>query len=217
MGYAVAGLATASGGAISAEGAIHYTDPPDVKLQGNDSATFALDDLGDKIAFAHRHFTSHLGQFFVAGFKVAGGLYASVRRQPQGTSFSFLSNLKRGSFVSQGYFGEGSFFLTLANYGGGEFQKPGIGYIGFAFNNGSGKQYGWARVQMGGWDFGDGGHRNAFKVLDYAYADPGQPIKAGQRSDEPVTGMGSLGLLAAGAVGLQAWRKSRRRVNSAAP
>ena len=45
-------------------------------------------------------------------------------------------------------------------------------------------------------------HKNAFKVLDYAYADPGEPIQAGQRSDEPVTGMGSLGLLAAGAAGL---------------
>jgi len=42
-------------------------------------------------------------------------------------------------------------------------------------------------------------HKNNFKVLDYAYADPGEPIQAGQTSDEPVTGMGSLGLLAAGA------------------
>jgi hypothetical protein len=93
----------------------------------------------------------------------------------------------------------------VAFYGGGYFGEPGIGFIGFAFNNGSGKQYGWARVEMGGEE-----HKNNFKVLDYAYADPGEPIKAGQRSEEPVSGMDSLGLLAAGAVGLQAWRRSRR-------
>ena len=63
----------------------------------------------------------------------------------------------------------------------------------------------------------NGQHDNAFKVLDYAYADPGEPIQAGQTSDEPVTGMDSLGLLAAGAAGLAAWRKSRRSVSSAAP
>ena len=100
----------------------------------------------------------------------------------------------------------------MAIYGFGQFSQPGIGFIGFAFTNGSGKQYGWARVQMGGRE-----HKNAFKVLDYAYADPGEPIKTGQRSDEPVTGMDSLGLLAAGAAGLAAWRKSRRSFSSVAP
>src|ERR1044072_6060297 len=34
MSYAVAGLATASGSAISAEGAIHYSGPVDYKFQG---------------------------------------------------------------------------------------------------------------------------------------------------------------------------------------
>ena len=215
MAYAVAGLATASGGAMSAEGAIHYTDPANVILRGHDRATFPLDDLGDRIRFVHRDH-GRLAEF-AAYFQVVGRLSASVRQERIGSTFSFLSNLKRGSLVSQGYL-DSSGFGTLAIYGGGQFGKQGIGLIGFGFNNGSGKQYGWARVQMGGWDVGGGGHKNDFKVLDYAYADPGEPIQAGQRSeDEPVTGMGSLGLLAAGAVGLTAWRKSRRRVNSGAP
>jgi hypothetical protein len=215
MSYAVAGLATASGGAISAEAAIHYTDPPNVVLRGYDSATFSLDGLGDRLVFGHRDHIDRPPALYVAAFRIVGGLSASVRREHIGGSFSFLNNLKEGSLVSQGYFGAGSHFFTLAIYGGGEFMDPGIGYIGFAFNNGSGKQYGWARVQMqGGFPLG---LKNAFKVLDYAYADPGEPIEAGQTSDEPVTGMGSLGLLATGAVGLQSWRQSRRRVNSAAP
>jgi MYXO-CTERM domain-containing protein len=54
--------------------------------------------------------------------------------------------------------------------------------------------------------------QNAFTVLDYAYADPGEPISAGQRSsDERVPDPASLGWLAIGAVGLLAWRNSRSR------
>jgi hypothetical protein len=209
MAYAVAGLASASGGA--AEGAIHYTDPANVILRGDDRATFALNDLGDKLVFQHHNHASHPPALGWAGFSVVGLVSVSVRGRRIGSTFSFVSNLRKSSLVSHGYLrpnGGG----TLAIFGGGEFQELGIGFIGFAFNNGSGKQYGWARVQMGGRE-----PKNAFKVLDYAYADPGEPIEAGQTSDEPVTGMGSLGLLAAGAVGLTAWRKSRRSVSSAAP
>ena len=212
MAYAVAGLATASGGAISAEGAIHYTDPANVILRGNDRAAFPLDDLGDKLLFRHS-VHGHLADN-EALFSVVGRVSASVRGTRIGGTFSWLSNLKRGSLISHGYLRPYG-FGTMAIAGDGPFVQPGIGFIGFAFNNGSGKQYGWARVQMGGGAPGE--HKNAFKVLDYAYADPGEPIKAGQTSDEPVTGMDSLGLLDAGAAGLLTWRKSRRSVSFAAP
>ena len=80
------------------------------------------------------------------------------------------------------------------------------GYVGFRFNNGAGIQYGWARVVFSGSD------EHAFRVLAYAYADPGEPITAGQRpSDEQAPDEGSLGWLALGAAGLLAWRKSRSR------
>jgi hypothetical protein len=77
---------------------------------------------------------------------------------------------------------------------------------------------------------------NQYIVKDYAWGDPGDQIKTGQKQlheDEtqaalpaaksadavPLSGsLGSLGLLALGAVGLQAWRKSRLgRVGSDAP
>ena len=204
MAYTVTGLATASGSAISAEGAIHYTNPPKVVLRGNDRATFPLDDLGDKLVFTHS-VVGYLG-FQQADFYLVGPLSASLCFERGIGTFSWLTNLNRGSRVSQQYFRSGV-FGTMAIYGDGPFSQQGIGFIGFAFNNGSGKQYGWARVQMAG-----SGRNNAFKVLDYAYADPGEPIEAGQTSDEPITGMGSLGLLAAGAVGLLAWRDQRKRV-----
>ena len=194
--YAVAGLAAAS----AAEAAIHYTDPEDVKLRRNNRAIFPLDDLGDSLFFQHLKHTNF--EFSFPGFSLlAPG--ASVRGSRRGGTFSFLSNLKPGSYVSQGTFRSGG-FGELAVYSGGNFDEPGIGIIGFVFDHGSGKQYGWARVEMAGRE-----HKNNFRVLDYAYADPGEPIQAGQTSDEPVTGMGSLGLLAAGAVGLRAWRTSR--------
>jgi len=54
-----------------------------------------------------------------------------------------------------------------------------------------------------------------FKLVAYAYADPGEPITAGQRpSDEQAPDEGSLGWLALGAAGLLAWRKSRSRTAS---
>jgi hypothetical protein len=59
-------------------------------------------------------------------------------------------------------------------------------------------------------------------VFDFAYADPGEQITAGQGiprgsegdqdiSDDRGPDEGSLGGLALGAVGLVAWRKSRSR------
>jgi hypothetical protein len=60
---------------------------------------------------------------------------------------------------------------------------------------------------------------NNFKLLDYAFADAGEPIFAGQRSSaeqapdqaDQAPDQGSLGGLALGAAGLLAWRKSRSR------
>jgi hypothetical protein len=57
-----------------------------------------------------------------------------------------------------------------------------------------------------------GDPEKAFTVLDYAYADPGEPIRAGQRrSTEQIPSEGSLGWLALGAAGVLQWRKSRSR------
>lgn len=55
----------------------------------------------------------------------------------------------------------------------------------------------------------------ALKLIDYAYADPGEPIRTGQTSEtkDAVADLpteGSLGALALGAAGVDAWRAVRR-------
>jgi hypothetical protein len=76
--------------------------------------------------------------------------------------------------------------------------------VGFKFNNGAGDQYGWVRVKM--W----GGPWNQGKLIDFAYADPGEKIVAGQKESNPSDlGLESLGGLAVGAAGLLAWRRGR--------
>jgi len=107
--------------------------------------------------------------------------------------------------------------MALAGAGGSQqWRDPGVGFVGFRFNSGAGIQYGWARVRMGG-----ASRSNGFLLIDYAYADPGQGIRAGEgipRAGEDGQDMsegpdeGSLGGLALGAVGLLAWRKSRSRI-----
>ncbi len=99
---------------------------------------------------------------------------------------------------------------------GGRGGNRGIGFIGFRFNNGAGVQYGWARIMK------QRGRAESFILLDYAYADPGERLRAGQTSegilsgeqDEQAPDQGSLGGLALGAVGLLAWRKSRKSLTA---
>ena len=84
-----------------------------------------------------------------------------------------------------------------------------MGFVGFKFNNGAGPQFGWARVRISSWF--PGGY--AFRVLDFAYGDPGKRITAGEGiprgneddqdiSDDQAPDEGSLGGLALGAVAL---------------
>ena len=84
-------------------------------------------------------------------------------------------------------------------------------FVGFKFDDRTGTHYGWARVRIEvapnfkAW----------FTLIDYAYADPGELITAGQTSDaaqpNQIPKQGSLGALALGAAGLLAWRKRRSR------
>jgi hypothetical protein len=201
LAYATASAATFVVGSQAAEGAIHYSGRVDVKLSGkpNKIVTFQLDRPGDSIAFQHvYHFT------YFAGFKVAG-IQSREFVGSEGIDYHSVYRLHRNEYVSQGHLTSPAIseFVSLAP--GGGFFNGGIGFIGFKFNGGAGSQYGWARVRMNGPDRG-----YSFTILDYAYADPGEAIRTGQTSSD-LAGLdqGSLGLLALGAAGLAAWRKSR--------
>lgn len=236
MAYAVVGLATASGGAISVEGEIHYSGVVnfkfDKKSPGSETHIFPLSQ--GAVLFGGRSVrgpVDNSATLAIEGAAVSNGF----RIYSPSFADSVAASLPGGAVVSQGYFNHSFMHAAVGRlqdyaceFPG--FQGPGIYYAGFRFNTGAGMQYGWARIRWGGCSF------NGYVLRDYAWGDPGDQIKAGQKklhedeaqvapqaSKKPAAApqtdfQGSLGLLALGAVGLQAWRKSRvGRVSSDAP
>jgi hypothetical protein len=226
--YAMAGAASAFTCA-SAEATIHYSGTIDKFFGSNQdkSVRYQLDQPGDSIRLRHSlEFcctnsyggTAHFGVTGLAGNGVAG-FYNPC---PSAHVVS-VSKLNRGQFISGRPFVArnsgllGGLFGPCNTYGVGQFDPGDLGFIGFKFNNGSGDQYGWVRIKMGSRFPID----HDFYLVDYAYADPGEPIRAGQMSsnemvpeenDDMVPEEGSLGALALGAAGLLAWRKRRSQV-----
>jgi hypothetical protein len=174
-------------------------------------------------------------QYYYAYFGVTGANVSNALRVRSGNFHLGVAGLPGSSVVSDGSF----FYLGQRGVMQGAFcsypnwRARGTYYVGFRFNTGAAPQYGWVRIRWGGCrrlDF----NSNDFIVRDYAWGDPGDQIKTGQRQlheDETqvapqaakkpaavphANAQGSLGLLALGAVGLRAWRKSRF-ANSAAP
>jgi len=129
-------------------------------------------------------------------------------------AYFWLSELPRGAFLPAQGFGNSCRWSSScscqvcygAQFGSEAFRDPGTGFVGFVFNHGGGIQYGWARVKT------SGPPNYHFRLVDYAWGDPGDRIKTGQKSSagtmvDAVTESGSVGLLALGAAGLVAWRK----------
>jgi hypothetical protein len=232
VAYATASAATALAASHSAEAAIHYSGILNERFPGHQDTdkTFPLDQAGDFLLFQrHEVGPPFFFRFDVDYFKVFGIASAAARLAYTNgfscTSYSrcYVSKLHFGQNVSSGnfhtyhvtYLGMMAFETYFeGNYGA--WRDGGSGCVGFKFNNGAGIQYGWVRIKM----FGPPEH--GFKVVSYAYADPGEPIRAGQTSryeqapnqdstDEQAPDEGSLGGLALGAVGLLTWRKSRSR------
>jgi hypothetical protein len=220
--YATAGAASAFTCANSAEATIHYSGIiGEFFGSGRDkSARFQLDQPRDSIRLRHSlefEGTFSYGgtvHFGILGLAVAGfaGFYC-----PSLPQFASVSKLNRGQFIStRPFLTRESGVLAVPHFSDcvGQFDSGDLGFIGFRFNNGSGDQYGWVRIKMGTYYPID----NDFWLVDYAYADPGEPIRAGQtsnndmvpeESDDVVPQEGSLGALALGAAGLLALRKRR--------
>lgn len=208
LAYAGAGAATALTGATSVDAEIHYSGRVDVTFRGDEtkSVAFPLDQPGDSIVFSHR--TNYSGGAYFGAVGLRSGAF--VGTYSSGLELPIVLRLKQNDrYISEDPFLNytGTMVGAINHIVRGEWRK-GIGFVGFRFDNGAGKQYGWARVRM------DGRSANfRFKVLDYAYADPGEPIKPGQRSSSSMNAPdeGSLGLLAAGAAGVALWRQRRKR------
>ena len=214
VAYASASAATALIGASAADAEIHYSGRVDTVFPPNEnkSVAFPLEQQGNSIFFVHT-VNGGTADFFGAAGLQSGAFAGSYPV----FSYAYVWRLKsRDRYVSRAHFTNGAFgFGTSGTMVRGDrssqhwrWNGRGIDFVGFRFNNGSGLQYGWARVRMDG-----AASRFSFTVLDYAWADPGEPIKAGQTSSSGmvVPEESSLGGLALGAVGIALWRQRRKR------
>jgi hypothetical protein len=219
LAYASAGAATAVVGTHSAEAEIHYSGLIKYHFDGFRSQRHDFRFPGgalffDRITnytgtgFSYNGFNGH----FAIGARdggVAGFYYTCA----YSSSVASVSNLGHGDAISQRPFvPDGGILMTVdglgcGGAGRGQFFSNGIGFIGFRFNRGHGVQYGWARIKVDPFPW------QRYEVVDYAYADPGEPIAAGQSSSAEAAKPteGGLGLLSLGAMGLMAWRRQRRR------
>ncbi|PYK39506.1 MAG: hypothetical protein DME60_09710 [Verrucomicrobia bacterium] len=202
LAYAAAGAATSLGGAQSAEAEIHYSGVINDHVRDRG---FVPLDHNARLRF--NEYNTYQATFTIDGAAVSNAFCGYEGRF--GTNY--VSRLSQGAVISNCHFlsPPGS-FLVLAPYSGGPFFEKGIGFIGVRFNNGAGVQYGWARLRMPGPPYFD----MRFSLMDYAWGDPGDQIRAGQTSlagdmVDAVPDSGSLGLLALGGAGLMAWRKRR--------
>jgi len=211
LAYVTAGAASALACANSAEAEIHYSGHVSIKLTGNAQASLPLSN-GASLFFENINFGSTFEQFFFCSIK--GVIAGSARGEDFGYSRIFLSKLGLGENVSAGRFysvaGNPGYGVLIHFWSDGPFAPPnggiGRGFVGFRFNTGNGTQYGWARIKT---ETGSNYHVHDL-IKDYAWGDVGDAILTGQRhSLQPANAnsvAGSLGLLAFGAQGLDAWR-----------
>ncbi len=201
--YATAGAATALGCAATTEEAvasIHYSGPINQFFSGT-QAYFQLDQPGDSINPFHTGSSGGgIALFFMYGI-AAGSVAGFVAG-----SFQYASKLASGINLNNfaNWVAGGGTLGYLSGYANSQWLTPGTGFIGFRFDNGSGLQYGWARITT------NGAPGNTFTLVDFAWGDLGDQIMTGQ-IPEP----GSLGLLALGALGLGVWRKHRAKALAA--
>jgi hypothetical protein len=208
LAYAAAGAASSLGGTHSAEAEIHYSGVIDATI-GKGFGYIHINIPLDHSARL-RFFVRGIYQlaFSISGAAVSNSICGYVNR----FGSQYVSRLSQGVVISNcAFYPQTGTFLIYPPYSGGPFFARGIGFIGFRFNNGGGMQYGWLRVKMPGPPYSD----TRFKLVDYAWGDPGDQIRAGQTSlagdqVEAIPDQGSLGLLALGGAGLMVWRKRRR-------
>lgn len=209
LAYATAGVASAFGFSPSAEAEIHYSGNVSIKLTGNAQASLPLSN-GASLVFENIFSGGTFLQHFY--FSIKGVVSGSAR---EGSIHSWLLDLPSRENVSDGTFGSvagnpdrGIIFRFFSD---GYFQPyyGTRGFIGFRFNTGNGTQYGWARIQTRR-DINNRAHEF---IRDYAWGDVGDTILTGQKRSLQPTNInsvsGSLGLLAFGAQGLDAWHTKR--------
>jgi hypothetical protein len=93
----------------------------------------------------------------------------------------------------------------------GQWLPNDLGFAGIRVTTAGGPHLGWIRIRLE--DTNSDGFTNRLTVVDYAYNDvAGASIQAGDTGSAPVPEPSSkaMALLAAGAIGVLAWRKRRQ-------
>ncbi len=194
LAYSLAAGAAASVAATNADAQIVYSG-----IQNIDIAQFGAQDLnldGDA-------YNDILLKNYVFGGNYQGAYVNFAPGKVVGftTGLSYATALVEGDMIDAAATAGGPFAVSLAygNNPDSQFDNATGAFIGLEFPINAVSHFGWIRVTI---DNAGG----AFTVNDWAYNSvPGEGIKAG-RIPEPST----LGLLAAGGVGLVALRKRRR-------
>jgi len=207
VAYGLAGAATAIG-TTTAEAEIHYSGMVNV-LVSFGARTFPLSN-GANLWFEHSQTTTDYTKalFQLQNASLSHGWQSDEPFPNQHVP----ENLARNQSIAIRSFKSDVGILASAPFcNGDEFCQPGVAFLGFRFNTGAGTQYGWARLKMRG---DNRPPKNAFYVVDYAWADVGERIRAGQthasaQEQEAVSPSGSLGHLALGKAGLELWHSQR--------
>jgi len=204
--YMAAAAASTFAGASSSEAEIHYSGPINVSLTRNAHANLPLSN-GASLVFQN----SYLSLFYQKFYFLTRGVNSGSAREWFSTNTfrfrRFLSKVPSQRYVSHGDFGDVAGHPghgVLISGTDGSFTPPTRGFVAFRFNTGNGTQYGWVRIQT------KGSLPPVNIIKDYAWGDVGDVIRTGQtQSLQPANAnsiAGSLGLLAFGAQGLDAWR-----------
>ncbi len=207
LAYATASATSVFAAVDSAEAAIHYSGKINQEFIIEETATFPLDQPDNFFRVRHHTGTGYAGyNYFTVAGQAGGSIVGFYNDACAGFSPVWASKLQLGQMISRRPFVPAQSALLAIGTGCGEFNHRGLGFIGFKFNNGSGDQYGWVRI------FARRTFHDNFILIDYAYGDVGDQIRAGQKStNQMVPDKGSLGWLALGGAGLLAWRRSRSK------
>lgn len=233
-GYAAA-TGAALAGASTAEAAIVHVVPPNpirISVGTSDSSTTSIDldaDGSADFGFSLYRSTSSTTSFYgssttsryyqeasafgtgLNGARVFGNSTGRMRNfasgevisasVPNDRSFGLLRRATQSTTTF--YTSGGSSYFTTSLRSVGDFAAGVPGIVGGRFNSPRGVQFAWIRVSV--LDADDFPIPGTLEILEWAYEDSGEAIRAGQTTEIPEpTG---LALLAAGAAGVAALRR----------